>query len=155
MSTTNYQSFLAFVGADDAPSQAATESDDAPSQEATTTEPEENTVQNKKGCCSVFKPVFVVVEKYPVGFVIAGAVIGLFLGAGLSQWDDSTGAKAVTMQWIGLFGDVFIRALKCIVLPLVFVSIAISVMDMLALGDAGSIVGVTIGLYVCTTIFAA
>jgi hypothetical protein len=155
VSTTNYQSFLAFVGADDAPSQAATESDDAPSQEATTTEPEENTVQNKKGCCSVFKPVFVVVEKYPVGFVIAGAVIGLCLGAGLSQWDDSTGAKAVTMQWIGLFGDVFIRALKCIVLPLVFVSIAISVMDMLALGDAGSIVGVTIGLYVCTTIFAA
>lgn len=66
----------------------------------------------KKGCCSVFKPVHVAVEKYPVGFVIAGAVIGLCLGAGLSQWDDSSGAKDITIQWIGLFGDVFIRLLK-------------------------------------------
>lgn len=146
MSTTNYQSFLAFVEADVALSQEVA---------AATTEPDENTVQNKKGCCSVFKPVYVAVEKYPVGFVIAGAVIGLCLGAGLSQWDDSSGAKDITIQWIGLFGDVFIRLLKCIVLPLVFVSITISVMDMLALGDAGSIVGMTIGLYVCTTIFAA
>lgn len=148
VSTTNYQSFIAFIEAEDAPSprhvhitRAATERDPAP--------------LYKKGCCSVFKPVYVIGEKYPVSFVIAGAVIGLCLGIGLSQWDDSTGAKAVTMQWIGLFGDVFIRALKCIVLPLVFVSIAISVMDMLALGDAGSIVGLTIGLYVCTTFFAA
>jgi len=148
VSTTNFQSFLAFIESDDVPSphhvhiaRAATERDPAP--------------LHKKGCCSVFKPVYVLLEKYPVSFVIAGAVIGLCLGIGLSQWDDSTGAKAVTMQWIGLFGDVFIRALKCIVLPLVFVSIAISVMDMLALGDAGSIVGLTIGLYVCTTIFAA
>ena len=148
VSTTNFQSFLAFIDSDDVPSprhveiaRAATERDQDP--------------LHKKGCCSVFRPVYALVEKYPVSFVVAGAVIGLCLGIGLSQWDDSTGAKAVTLQWIGLFGDVFIRALTCIVLPLVFVSIAISVMDMLALGDAGSIVGVTIGLYVCTTIFAA
>jgi Na+/H+-dicarboxylate symporter len=46
----------------------------------------------------------------------------------------------------------FIRALKCIILPLVFVSIAISVMDMLALGKAGSMVKKTIGLYLFTTV---
>ena len=52
-------------------------------------------------------------------------------------------------------GDLFIRALKCIVLPLVFVSIAISVMDMLSLGNAGKLVGSTIGLYLFTTLCAA
>jgi hypothetical protein len=59
------------------------------------------------------------------------------------------------MKWIGLIGDVFIRLLKCIVLPLVFVSITMSVMDMLSLGEAGTIVGTTIGLYAFTTVCAA
>ena len=77
-------------------------------------------------------------------------------GIGFSMWSpENPEVKAITMKWIGLIGDVFIRLLKCIVLPLVFVSITMSVMDMLSLGEAGTIVGTTIGLYAFTTVCAA
>ena len=81
---------------------------------------------------------------------------GIGIGIGLSFWKpDDPASKATAILWIGLVGDLFIRALKCIVLPLVFVSIAISVLDMLSLGNAGKLVGNTIGLYVVTTFCAA
>ena len=89
------------------------------------------------------------IVKYPI-------LKGIGIGVGLSFWqpEDPT-SKATAILWVGLVGDLFIRALKCIVLPLVFVSIAISVMDMLSLGKAGKLVGSTIGLYVLTTLCAA
>ena len=94
--------------------------------------------------------------KFPVAFVLGGAVIGIALGIGLSFWNpDDPSTKEVVIMWIGLIGDLFIRALKCIVMPLVFVSITSSVMDMLSLGEEGTIVGWTIGLYVLTTVLAA
>jgi len=81
---------------------------------------------------------------------------GIGIGVGLSFWQpEDPASKATAILWVGLVGDLFIRALKCIVLPLVFVSIAISVMDMLSLGKAGKLVGSTIGLYVLTTLCAA
>lgn len=81
---------------------------------------------------------------------------GIGIGIGLSFWKpDDPASKATAILWIGLVGDLFIRALKCIVLPLVFVSIAISVLDMLSLGNAGKLVGNTIGLYIFTTFCAA
>lgn len=48
----------------------------------------------------------------------------------------------------------FIRALKCIVLPLVFVNVITSVVDMMTVGKAGSIGWKTIALYLTTTICA-
>lgn len=81
---------------------------------------------------------------------------GIGIGIGLSFWQpEDPVSKSTAILWIGLVGDLFIRALKCIVLPLVFVSIAISVMDMLSLGNAGKLVGSTIGLYLLTTLCAA
>lgn len=95
-------------------------------------------------------------DKFPITFVLGGAAIGLAIGLGLAFWEPANpDTKDVVVQWLGLFGDLFIRALKCIVLPLVFVSIAISMMDMLSLGEAGTIVGVTIGLYLLTTVCAS
>lgn len=89
------------------------------------------------------------IVKYPI-------LKGIGIGVGLSFWQpEDPSSKATAILWVGLVGDLFIRALKCIVLPLVFVSIAISVMDMLSLGKAGKLVGSTIGLYVLTTLCAA
>lgn len=96
-----------------------------------------------KGCAKIFA----VFHKYPTSFVLGGAVIGVCLGIGLAQWVPTTPedelSKAVALKWIGLIGDLFLRAIKCIVLPMVFVSVAISIMDMLSLGETGTIVGTT------------
>lgn len=107
----------------------------------------------KKSCCTSFCGFM---DDHFLAFVIGSAAIGMGIGIGLSFWNPQNYAdKATAILWIGLLGDLFIRALKCIVLPLIFLSIAISVMDMLALGQAGSVSGITIGLYICTTICAA
>lgn len=60
----------------------------------------------------------------------------------------------MTLQWLGLVGELFIRALKCVVLPLVFVNVILSVVEMCTVGRAGSIGWTTIGLYLVTTVFA-
>lgn len=127
------------------------------------------------GCCGKLCQVM---DKYPIPFVVAGAALGFGLGIGLSMWNpDDPQSKKTAILWIGLLGDLFIRALKCIVLPLVFVSIAVSgkwpsldsrqtcvrsiiltstsVMDMLNLGESGVIVGTTLGLYLLTTVCAS
>ena len=107
----------------------------------------------RKGCGSKFCNLM---ERWPVTFVLIAAAIGISIGIALSTWQpDDPSKKETAVLWIGLLGDLFIRALKMIVLPLVFVSIAISFMDMLSLGKAGRIVGVTIGLYVLTTVCAS
>ena len=49
----------------------------------------------------------------------------------------------------------FIRALKAIVLPLVFVNVIISVVDMMSLGRASSVGWKTLGLYTLTTVIAS
>ena len=84
----------------------------------------------KKNCCTSFCGFM---DDHFLAFVIGSAAIGMGIGIGLSFWNPEDAAtKATAILWIGLLGDLFIRALKCIVLPLVFVSIAISVMDMVS-----------------------
>lgn len=108
---------------------------------------------HRKRCITKFCTVM---DNFPITFVLSGALIGTGIGVALSVWTPTDPSlKDVVIVWIGLFGKLFLRALKCVVLPLVFVSVAISVMDMLSLGQAGKTVGVTIGLYICTTIVAA
>ena len=76
------------------------------------------------GCCGKLCRVM---DKYPIPFVLAGAALGFGIGIGLSTWHpEDPQTKETVILWIGLLGDLFIRALKCIVLPLVFVSIAVS-----------------------------
>ena len=97
-------------------------------------EEEEEEIKNIFGGCGPMKD-------YPVMTVILCAAIGIAAGVGLSFWDpDDANTKTVTLQWIGLIGDMFIRALKCVVLPLVFVNVIISVVDMMSVGKA-SIIG--------------
>ena len=61
-----------------------------------------------------------ILGRYPVLSVMGFAAIGIGIGVGLSYWEpDDMDAKDKTLKWIGLVGDLFIRSLKCVVLPLV------------------------------------
>jgi Na+/H+-dicarboxylate symporter len=67
---------------------------------------------------------------------------GIGIGVGLAQWQpDDPNTKKVALKWIGLFGDMFLRALKAIVLPIVFVNVIISMVDMMDVGAAGGVGG--------------
>jgi len=110
---------------------------------------EEEEVKPKGGCCGFF-------HNRPILAIFIFVVLGVGLGVGLSYWEpENPNDKKVTIQWLGLVGDLFIRALKCFVLPLVFVNIIIAVVDMMSIGKASSIGWTVIGLYLITTIAAA
>jgi len=103
----------------------------------------------KGGCCGFF-------VNHPISAIFLFVVLGLGLGVGLSYWEpENPDDKNVTIQWLGLVGDLFIRALKCFVLPLVFVNIIIAVVDMMSVGKASSIGWTVIALYLITTVAAA
>jgi Na+/H+-dicarboxylate symporter len=80
-----------------------------------------------------------ILGRYPLLSLLVFAVLGICTGVGLSSWEDDGDTKDKVIKWLGLLGDLFIRALKCIVLPLIFVSVTLAVLDMLAIGRAGSI----------------
>lgn len=97
-----------------------------------------------------------VLGRYPVLSVLLFAMVGIGMGIGLSFWDpDDPEIQKNCLQWLGLVGDMFIRALKAVVLPLVFINVTVSVVEMMSLGRASSIGYLTIGLYVLTTILAS
>ncbi len=101
-----------------------------------------------------------ILGRYPVISVVTFAAIGLVTGIGLSFWDpddESSGQtnKKALLQWIGLIGDLFIRSLTCIVLPMVFVTVSLSMVDMVNAGKASTIGYKTIGMYLLTTVIAA
>jgi Na+/H+-dicarboxylate symporter len=97
-------------------------------------------------------------QNHPILTILIFALIGVGVGVGLSFWeldDPNDDTKKITLQWIGLLGDLFLRSLKCFVLPLVFVNVIISVVDMMTIGKASSIGWTVIGLYLLTTVAAA
>ena len=58
------------------------------------------------------------VDRNRVVTILFFAAIGVAVGVGLSFWDpEDPNDKKVAIQWIGLIGDLFLRALKCFVLP--------------------------------------
>jgi Na+/H+-dicarboxylate symporter len=117
----------------------ANENDEHASDEPTT----------RGGCCAFL-------HNYPITAILVFATLGLGLGVGLSYWEpDDVEEKKIAIQWIGLAGDLFIRALTCFVLPLVFVNIIIAIVDMMSVGKATSIGWNVISLYLTTTVAAA
>lgn len=97
-----------------------------------------------------------ILGRYPVISVLAFAIAGVAVGVGLSTWEpDDPEDKDTTVQWLGLIGDMFIRLLKAVVLPLVFVNVILSIVDMMNVGRASTVGVKTIGLYLLTTLLAS
>jgi len=97
-----------------------------------------------------------IMANYPITAILVFVIVGVAVGVGLSYWEpDNAEDKKILIQWFGLPGDLFIRALKCFVLPLVFVNIIIAVVDMISIGKATSIGWTVIALYLITTVAAA
>lgn len=97
-----------------------------------------------------------ILGRYPVISVLAFAIAGVAVGVGLSTWEpEDPEDKDTTVQWLGLIGDMFIRLLKAVVLPLVFVNVILSIVDMMNVGRASTVGVKTIGLYLFTTLIAS
>ena len=97
-----------------------------------------------------------ILGRNPLIAVLCFASTGIGLGVGLSYWEpDDPETKKNVLLWLGLVGDMFIRSLKAVVLPMVFVSVILSIVDMMDMGKASAIGYKTIGWYTLTTAIAS
>jgi Na+/H+-dicarboxylate symporter len=96
------------------------------------------------------------VARYPIVTMLVCAGAGLGIGYGLSVWTpENKQSKTDAVKWVGLVGDMFLRMLRCVILPLVFMSVLLSVNDMLKVGRAKTVGLLTFGLYLTTTVVAS
>lgn len=82
---------------------------------------------------------------------ITGVVFGILLGLGLNAAEPS----AQTMTLIGFPGELFVGALKMLIVPLVVASIIVGVASLGSLSETGKIGMRTVVYYFVTTIIAA
>lgn len=73
-------------------------------------------------------------------------MLGLVLGTVLNHYGVD---KAIT-DWVRTPGDLYIRAIQCIVVPLVFVNLAVSVADLIHIGK-GQAIGIRVALFFLLT----
>jgi Na+/H+-dicarboxylate symporter len=71
-----------------------------------------------------------------VRWILTGMVLGVALGILLSYFS----IPNVAAQWVSLPGELFLRALKCFVVPYVFCSVAVAIGDIVFVGKV-SVVG--------------
>ncbi len=81
-------------------------------------------------------------------------IIGLVLGIGWAFLSSYLGWNEFTRDWISPWGDIFIRLLKLIAIPLVLFSIISGVSALSDVSRLGRTGGKTLGLYLITTIAA-
>ncbi|MGB3182432.1 MAG: dicarboxylate/amino acid:cation symporter [Cyclobacteriaceae bacterium] len=83
--------------------------------------------------------------------IIAGLVLGLLVGLGFIyfSWD-----PRFVNDWIAPIGDIFIRGLKMIAVPLVLASLIVGVANLGDVSKLSRIGGKTIAIYIFTTILA-
>ncbi|OQS04863.1 dicarboxylate/amino acid:cation (Na or H) symporter (DAACS) family protein [Thraustotheca clavata] len=91
-------------------------------------------------------------EAIPLGlrssfFVLICAGIGVGLGYGLGKANLSADTKAL----VALPGDLFVRCLKCLIVPLVFCTISSSVAEIIVLNNASFLTWRTAGLFYLTS----
>lgn len=81
-------------------------------------------------------------------------IIGLVLGVGWALLASYLGWNEFTRDWISPWGDIFIRLLKLIAIPLVLFSIISGVTGLSDVSRLGRTGGKTLGLYLITTVTA-
>lgn len=90
-------------------------------------------------------------KKIPLyGKILIGMALGLIWGLAA----ESMGLLTFTENWIKPFGDIFIRALKLIAIPLVIVSLIDGVSNLSDVTKLSRLGGKTIALYLSTTVVA-
>lgn len=85
-------------------------------------------------------------SKLSMWAIIACIIIGCGLGALIHNFDVD---PAVT-KWIKLPGDLYVRAVQCVVIPLVFVNMVVTVSDIVHIGQ-GQRIGVRVALLFALT----
>lgn len=83
--------------------------------------------------------------------ILIGIILGLIVGFFASKSDVGTD---IVQNFIKPFGTIFIRALKLIAVPLVFVSLAKGIIDLKDVRKLSALGGRTISWYLLTTVFA-
>ncbi|OQR87803.1 dicarboxylate/amino acid:cation (Na or H) symporter (DAACS) family protein [Achlya hypogyna] len=83
--------------------------------------------------------------------VVIGAGVGVGLGILLAKLDANTDVQ----QWMSLPGDLFVRALRCLVVPLVFCSMTVSIAEVVVLNRTSVLTWRTVAVFFTTSSLAA
>ena len=79
--------------------------------------------------------------------VMGALVLGLLVGLALPD-------PAIADTWLKPVGDLFIKAIKMLVVPLIFVSLIVGVSSIPDLSRVGRLGGKTLAFYLCSTLMA-
>ena len=80
--------------------------------------------------------------------VFFGAIVGLIVNVSVTD-------REVLAFWLGFPGSLFLRALKCLVTPMIFCNMVVGVAELAGLGKTGKLFSRTFGLYMLTTFIAS
>lgn len=82
--------------------------------------------------------------------ILYGMIAGILIGIVAIRVDGTS----VIQEWVRPWGQLFIRLLQLIAIPLVFISLVKGVTGLKDIGKFSRIGGKTIGIYLCTTVAA-
>lgn len=82
--------------------------------------------------------------------ILYGMIAGILIGIAAIQVNGAT----FIQEWVRPWGQLFIRLLQLIAIPLVFISLVKGVTGLKDISKFSRIGGKTIGIYLCTTVFA-
>ncbi|OQR83291.1 dicarboxylate/amino acid:cation (Na or H) symporter (DAACS) family protein, partial [Achlya hypogyna] len=83
--------------------------------------------------------------------ILLSALLGVGVGVGLGKLRPS----ADTLHWIALPGELFVRALKCLIVPLVLCSMTVSIAEVIELKRTSLLTLRTAGIFFLTSCLAA
>lgn len=94
--------------------------------------------------------------KFPLYIqILLGMLAGILLGILALQFDtDQFDGTQFIQHWIRPWGQLFIRLLQLIAIPLVFISLVKGVTGLKDISKFSRIGGKTVGIYLCTTVVA-
>ena len=92
--------------------------------------------------------------KYIIVGILLGLVLGLLLSKSVDEAGNMTRGASIILGLIKPFGELFIRLLKMIIVPLIVASIIMGVNSVGGMGRLGKIGTITICYYITTTVLA-